>query len=314
MNVSPTTLPLIRRQIEQDLKSRASDVIFGMKLALYGAGLGCGASASLSDSLVVQGAGVVLLGVMFAHGVELQHQALHGQGLRHRRINECVGVLLGLPMLVSFAGYQASHLRHHRDLGTPRNREFFDYGEQYGAGRSARLASWARRLWMPAHYMAFLMHLLRALFGLPVPGESESVGQRIRRDHLVMLVAIAALATLSWLEGSPVILLAWVVPLVLVASPLHALIEMPEHYGCEVECTDVMRNTRTIRTNAFMTWLTNGNNYHVEHHLMPGLPIDRLHDLHAVIAGDIAYLHPSYRAFYADVLRHRLGQRPSQEA
>jgi fatty acid desaturase len=314
MNVTPTTLPLARRQFEQDLKSRASDALFGMKLALYATGLGCGACAALSDPLLLQGAGIVLLGMMFAHGVELQHQALHGQGFRHRRFNECVGVVLGLPMLVSFAAYQASHLRHHRDLGTPRNREFFDYGDQYGAGRVATLVTWAKRLLMPAHYLAFFMHLLRAVFGLPEPDESEDVARRIRRDHLLMLAAITALATASVLEGAPVILLAWLAPLMLVASPLHALIEMPEHYRCEVTSTDMLRNTRTIRTNAFMTWLTNGNNFHVEHHLMPGLPIDRLHDLHAVIADDIVHLHPSYRAFYADVLRNRLGQNESLEA
>jgi fatty acid desaturase len=167
---------------------------------------------------------------------------------------------------------------------------------------------------MPAHYRAFLLHSIRAVFGLPVPDEREEVARRIRRDHLVMLAGIAALAAASWLEATPVILLAWLAPLVLVASPLHALIEMPEHYRCEVTSTDVMRNTRTIKTNAFMTWLTNGNNFHVEHHLLPGLPIDRLHDLHAAIAEDIVHLHPSYRAFYADVLRKRLGQRESQEA
>lgn len=314
MNLNPATPPLWRSQIEQDLKSRASDVIFGMKLVLYATGLAFGASAALSGLPPLQAAGMLLLGTMFAHGVELQHQALHGQGFRHRRLNECVGVLLGLPMLVSFAAYQASHLRHHRDLGTPRNREFFDYGDQYGTGRVATLLTWLKRLLMPAHYLAFLRQAVRAVFGLPVPGEGEAVAHRIRRDHLAMLAAIAALTTASLLEGAPVVVLAWLAPLVLVASPLHALIEMPEHYRCEVTSTDVMRNTRTIRTNAFMTWLTNGNNYHVEHHLMPGLPIDRLHDLHAAIADEIVHLYPSYRAFYADVLRGRLGSRESQEA
>ena len=123
-----TTLPAEGRKFERELKSRASDATFGMKLAIYAACLWCGLAASLSDSLALQGLGIVLLGVMFAHGVELQHQALHGQGFRHRGVNEFFGVLLGLPMLVSFAAYQASHLRHHRHLGTPQNREFFDYG------------------------------------------------------------------------------------------------------------------------------------------------------------------------------------------
>jgi fatty acid desaturase len=308
------TLPADGRKFEHELKSRASDSTFGMKLAIYAACLWSGTAASLSDSAALQGLGVVLLGVMFAHGVELQHQALHGQGFRHRAVNEFVGVLLGLPMLVSFAGYQASHLRHHRHLGTPRNREFFDYGDQYGTSPAATLALWARRLLMPAHYLAFCRLSAGALLGWPVPDESEEVARRIRRDHLVMLVAIGALAAASAAAQAPIIAFAWLLPLLLVASPLHALIEMPEHYRCEVQCPDVLRNTRTIRTNPFMTWLTNGNNYHVEHHLMPGLPIDRLHDLHAVIAEDLCHCYPSYRAFYADVLRNRVGQCAPKES
>ena len=58
--------------------------------------------------------------------------------------------------------------------------------------------------------------------------------------------------------------------------------------------------------------VTNGNNFHVEHHLMPGLPIDRLHDLHAVIVNDIQHFYPSYRAFYADVLRNRVAPRAAK--
>ncbi len=55
-----------------------------------------------------------------------------------------------------------------------------------------------------------------------------------------------------------------------------------------------------------MIWYTNGNNYHVERHLMPSLPIDRLHDLHGAIRQNIAFLHPGYRDFYLALLRGRL--------
>lgn len=312
MNASTSMRSAARRGLEHELKSRASDATFGMKFAIYVACLGYGVAACLADALWLRLAGIAVVGVMFAHGVELQHQVLHGQGFRNRTINEFVGVLLGLPMLVSFAGYQASHLRHHRFLGTPQNREFFDYGDQYGASRIGSLLIWAKRFLMPAHYASFLKQSARALFGCAVPGESEDVGRRIRRDHLAMLAGIAAIAGASAMLGTPLIALAWIAPLVLVASPLHALIEMPEHYRCDVTSTDGLHNTRTIKSNAFMTWLTNGNNFHVEHHLMPGLPIDRLHDLHAVIANDIQHFYPSYRAFYADVLRNRVAPRAAK--
>lgn len=298
-----------RKNIAKDLKSRSSDATFGMKFVIYLVGIAYGVSCSLSSNSAWQALGVLLLGAMFAHGVELQHQILHNQGFRKSILNEMAGILVGLPMLVSFAGYKASHLRHHRLLGTPENKEFFDYGDQYGASRFATVVIWANRFLMPAHYQGFLKNVCRALFARPVPGESENVSKLIRRDHLVMFISISALIVTSVLAHSPVIFLSWIIPLVFVAAPIHALIEMPEHYRCDVTSTDVFCNTRTIKTNAFMTWFTNGNNFHVEHHLMPGLPLDRLHDLHANIVQDIPHLYQSYRAFYLDVFRNSVGSK-----
>lgn len=132
------------RKVAQNLKSRTNDATFGMKLFIYVIVLAGGVLAAASALWVWQVFGIFLVGAMFAHGVELQHQVLHNQGFRNSTLNEAVGIILGLPMLVSFAGYQASHLRHHRHLGTPDNKEFFDYGDQYGASRIATVWLWAK--------------------------------------------------------------------------------------------------------------------------------------------------------------------------
>ena len=39
--------------------------------------------------------GIVILGVGFAHSVELCHQALHNAEFTHPRLNEIIGVVLG---------------------------------------------------------------------------------------------------------------------------------------------------------------------------------------------------------------------------
>ena len=83
---------------------------------------------------------------------------------------------------------------------------------------------------------------------------------------------------------------------------MHALIELPEHYRCDTDSTDSFRNSRSIRSTPFLTWFTNGNNLHVEHHLLPGLPIERLHELHERIAPRIKYLCPTYVSFLAEVI------------
>jgi fatty acid desaturase len=289
-----------------ELRSRSSEVIFSLKLSIYIVSLVYGAQLALSNLLVLKILGVVVLGLMFAHGVELQHQALHAQGFRNKQWNELAGIILGLPMLVSFAGYQASHLRHHKHLGTPKNKEFFDYGDQYGSSQRALFRVWFNRLMMPSLYLDFAKNLWQALWVGRFPAERHDVSARMRRDYIAMLFFIIALGAASCATFASLIFLVWALPLVLVAAPVHALIEMPEHYRCDVSSTDVFRNTRTIKSNALMTWYTNGNNYHVEHHLMPSLPIDRLHDLHEAISKNNQFFHSSYRDFYLALLRGRL--------
>ncbi|WP_241352516.1 fatty acid desaturase [Burkholderia cenocepacia] len=162
---------------------------------------------------------------------------------------------------------------------------------------------------MAAHYIQFAKNVAKLVVPGARFGDNALVSRAIRRDYLLMAAAIALLAALSFALHTWFVVWVWVVPLVSVAAPVHALVEMPEHYRCDLTSTDPFRNTRTIESNAFMTWFTNGNNYHVEHHMMPNLPIERLHDLHGAIAPRIRYYHRTYRQFYSALLRGRLSPR-----
>jgi fatty acid desaturase len=291
------------------IKSKSSDVTFSLKLIVYFGLIILGGIMVFSPLLILQALGVFIMGAMFTHGVELQHQVLHSQGYRDRKSNEFIGVILGLPLLVSFAGYRASHLRHHKLLGTPENKEFFDYGDQYGAGKLLALRSLAQRFLMPGLYAQFIKNSVYSLVGRDFDDELPHVSAQMRRDYRAMLAMIILLAALSFFTENLIIVSLWLLPMVLVGVPLHALVEMPEHFGCDTDSRDPFANTRTIKSNAFMTWYTNGNNYHVEHHLMPGLPIDRLHDLHGEIENHIQYYHTTYRDFFGSAFTGKLGKR-----
>ena len=106
---------------------------------------------------------------------------------------------------------------------------------------------------------------------------------------------IAAMAILSVVFKTTIFLKLWFFPL-LIAIPTHALIELPEHWGQDHGTLDVASNTRTIRAGWFGCWYTNGNNYHIEHHWLPGVPNDRFPELHRVIEDRIA--SETYPAFY----------------
>ncbi|MCI4066854.1 fatty acid desaturase [Micromonospora sp. R77] len=289
------------------LRTRISNRTFAAKLALWAALTAGGAALALHPAPWSRVAGVVLLGCMFAHAAELQHQTLHSLGFRNRRANRTAGIVLGVPMLISFAAYRATHLRHHRDLGTPQNREFFDYGNQYGAdGARSRWRvglDWVVRFTMLHFYPQFLVGAARAVARRDYPGESAHTSRGIRRDYHVILGALLALTVLSVVLREPVVLWLWLLPLLLVAGPVHALIELPEHFRCETLSRDAFANTRTIRSNRLMTWFTNGNNFHVEHHLMPNLPIERLPALHAEVRPRLKHFHSGYLDFFRKLVR-----------
>ncbi|MFD8936308.1 fatty acid desaturase family protein [Streptomyces sp. NPDC059578] len=289
------------------LRTEPRGWVFSLKLALCVVLTGTGVTLALQPVLWCRIVGVLLTGAMFAHAAELQHETLHNLAYRSSRANTVTGIVLGLPMLISFAAYRATHMRHHRDLGTPMNREFFDYGDQYGENsersRLAVFLTWAVRFSMVYHYAFFLAHLGRSLLGRDFPGENARVSRRIRRDHFLIATTAAGLGALTWWTGNAIIVWAWILPLLLVAAPVHAAIELPEHYGCETLNRDPFANTRTIRSNRIAMWFTNGNNYHVEHHLMPNLPIERLPDLHTEVRDRIRYFHSGYLDYFVKLLR-----------
>jgi fatty acid desaturase len=234
--------------------------------------------------------GILGEGLMFAHLLELQHQCLHNTATGWRTWDRIIGVLLGLPMLVSFSDRRKHHLHHHRYLGTPQDQEFFSY--DYGT-----LHSWRGltiHFLMVGHY-AYVIKKVRQALCDRSDLEEEMLSSQARIEYaLISLWVIGQL--LAAVLGYVIVVRLCVLPLV-VAIPCHVLIELPEHWGCQ-RTRDVMANTRTIRASKIAVWFTNGNNYHVEHHLCAGMPNDSLPDIHAVIRENIAYRNTSYWQFY----------------
>lgn len=225
---------------------------------------------------------MVGLGLIYAHGVELQHQALHNSAFPSKVWNRIVGFFMGLPLLVSFSDYQYNHLRHHRLLGTGDDREFFNYGYD----RLTSLKPLLMHLFMVRHYLDVTGFIANALMGRTKPGVKQENAVKIRTEYQWMGIFIVLAVVATVVFKTTLLLKIWFLPL-LVGIPTHALIELPEHWGRNHDTLDVRENTRTIRTGWFGTWFTNGNNYHIEHHWLPAVPNDQLPYLHRQISNEI---------------------------
>ncbi|KAA0921367.1 fatty acid desaturase family protein [Streptomyces apricus] len=300
---SMSAASLSSSSLPRDLKKfTARDAhVFAGKLVLCAAVSVGSAVWILTHDVWTALAGQFVLGVMFAHAVELQHQMLHGTGIRAPRWARCVGTALGAPMLVSYTRYRVLHLRHHRFLGTDQDTEFF----RYSAGDALTLTAMGASAFDVRRWAAALRDVVCAVW----PGRSYDSGMnrrnraRIQGEYRCMLAAGVALAGVSVAVERPLVVTLWLVPLVF-AEPVHFLIELPEHVLCDRTSPDVFRNTRTIRGSRFSCWLTNGNNFHVEHHLRMAVPINKLGAVHGEVAGRLENYCVSYPRFYRTVLAH----------
>lgn len=272
--------------------------IFVAKVAVWSGMIIAGMLLADQDHWFAKAAGVILVGMAIAHGVELEHQALHGTGTGNRSIDMTLGFFLGLPLLISVAHYRDRHLHHHQHVGTADDSEFFQFSKENN-GRPLRFVG---NLLMLSHWVRVARLIWASWTGASLGQVYNRSNERnIRRDYAAFGAIVMAAVILAglWQPLDIVLLLAF--PL---AACVHTLVELPEHWGCD-KSASVFENTRTVRAGRLVTWFTNGNNYHVEHHLAPALRPEALPAFHQRIASRIVYLSDSYPDLIRTVFSRR---------
>lgn len=266
--------------------SRPAPMVFVLKLLTWFLLIATGGILFFTNSVGLL-FGCFLLGLGFAYGVELQHQCIHNTAFYSRKANVFWGSLLGAPMLVNFRTYRKHHLLHHANLGTILDTPFFRY--ERAEPKRTKLAFVIRELFLFSHW--------RNVWAF----QNTSYLQKT-------FIAFVTLGALWLVATSPKLLLVWIVPTLFVAGPFHYLIELPEHWKCK-ESKDRFQNTRTIKSNFILGWLTNFNNFHVEHHWSAGIPPEKLGILHSQIHHNILSVNRGYLEFYSNLVRGHLWKR-----
>jgi fatty acid desaturase len=281
--------------------------VFVLKLALAAALWAIGAALALSGHVVLVVLGVLLLGAVYTHWVELQHQCLHHSAFLRPGLHRLVGFPLGAPMLVNYSHYRVRHLQHHRYLGTDQDTEFFGFDTRQELTPRTLVAG----LFDYVRLVATAGDAWRSWRGTWVYAEGQ-IAPRVRRqiiqEYRLMSLLVAAAVVAALLGGGREVLLLWVLPVLLVSTPLHFLVELPEHIGCDNDSLDVLRNTRSITGSRFSEWYTNGNNLHIEHHAAMMVPINQLRGRHGEVRQYAHYVDRSYPDFYWALAREVLGR------
>jgi fatty acid desaturase len=92
----------------------------------------------------------------------------------------------------------------------------------------------------------------------------------------------------------------WLIPMIIGWAPIHALIELPEHWKCDTSSTDARLNTRSIRAGTLARWYVNNNCNHVGHHFDINIAMERLPDYESQLMAENPFRHfeESYPRFY----------------
>lgn len=312
--MSPKTpIKAVRREIGASLDPdlfKISSANFCLKIILWLLILLLGCFLVSKDAGLVIMCGILVLGLAFVHGVELQHQALHNTGFHSKKLNEITGILLGLPMLVSFYEYQFTHLKHHANVGTGNDTEFFEI--EAGGSTTVNIVKW---IFMIDHFSKYLRNLFNIFNREHLHGFPQRMHRRVSLFYFITLIFLTSLVFSGFAMGNDFrYFYCWGAALLFVAAPIHAMIELPEHFACDNEAKAMTKNTRSMRSTKLMQWFTNYNNFHVEHHMYPTVPMQLTPSLFDKIWPEHQHYLDGYFSFYSDLLRRSLFRQKSRSS
>ena len=245
---------------------------------------------------------VYLLAAASLHGISLfTHEAVHGTLSRNRILNDLLGAACAIPVLQNCSAYRVLHLRHHAHLGEE--------------GDPDHYANYTRWTWL-----VFCMNWARLLVGYPVyivaiPILGFKHGTAPARAGIVAEVAAtAALIAAVWLSPLPAAWVwhGWVIPMLFINTMVN-IRGMSQHTLLE-EADDEIRGTRSILTVPLVRYFMCNENYHLEHHLYPGVPWHHLPEVHKALSGELrergAPYIPSYASFVREFIEGSLKRSP----
>jgi fatty acid desaturase len=240
--------------------------------------------------------GYVVIGMLIHAMAILMHEGIHTSLFRNRVLDRTFAFVLGAPALFSATAYRVTHLNHHRH-----NRSALDPDEFTNVSKHRWIVTFLFYAWGLAGIIVYVFHvpIMALLRGTP-------------RQRLAVALEYALLAAIyaGVIFGShrvghfSTVLHGWLIPLFfanlfgnfrgwaehMMTRPGHPLIQ-----------------TRTVTSNAFVSFFMCNLNYHLEHHLFPAIPWYHLPRLHRLLQDDYrkagSVVYRSYVRFIWDAVK-----------
>ncbi len=219
----------------------------------------------------------------------LMHDAAHSRLFESKAWNDWVGQLLcASPLFFSMETYRKFHLKHHQDPLAPDDPDLSLIGG-YPISRKSLGRKLARDLVGVSYFKFIKYFFFRGRAHRKAGQKPPSLGPEKRRFGkaalTLMHLAVNGL-TLSvlWKAGHPwYYVTLWLLPMMTALQVLLRIRGIAEHAGYQPN-KQQQYNSRTVVNPLQAYFFAPHNvNYHIEHHVYPGIPFANLPKAHALM-------------------------------
>jgi fatty acid desaturase len=249
-----------------------------------------------------------LQGVVIVHFFSLQHECVHYTVFRTRKINDIVGQICGVIIILPHRFFRYEHCDHHTHTQLSG-----DDPEQIPMPRS--LGEYLWYLSAVPYWRNKLSELFRHATGRFSAAELRFIPKEehaaVRRDARMMLGVYALVFAGMAITGWWGLVWFWLIPLFL-GEPVMRFIRMTEHVG-RPEVAQMHENTRTNLVPAPLRFLCWNMNYHAEHHYVASVPFHALPALHEKLKDHVHVEPGGYLGAHRDILRQLKGRGSERE-
>lgn len=202
---------------------------------------------------------IPLQGIVAFAGFTPLHDASHRAIARARWVNEVIGWICGMPILAPFSGFRYLHYAHHAHTN-----DLVRDPDSWSGKAKTRAGIFARWLVMDLHY------LVRYLFEIRTRPRGEVVA-----SVLGVAVMWGSWAILIATGHAVELLVCWLIPARIAILTLSIVFDwIPHHPRSATGAEDPYRATN-VYEHRWLAPLLLGQNYHLIHHLYPGVPFYR---------------------------------------
>jgi fatty acid desaturase len=232
------------------------------------------------------------MGYLWMSVVTLMHDGTHDILFAARWKNWAFGIFSMIPLVVTFITFKEDHLEHHRYNRTAKDPDAFTMGT-----RSV--------LEFILFYAYILIGGVLTIVHFTVIYPIQKFNRRqwlVHGFELVLRVVVLG-GLLIWAARSDTLgqfLALWLIP-GYVFTVLNSIRFLAEHYQTPWNEGQLL-GTRTIISNQVHSFFWNNINYHIGHHVYPGVPWHNLQKLHAALLPEIERTNAVVDSSYFGVL------------